>query len=176
MVSPERPPPCVTPTGGIAHYTDDAGFSGPGFPEHRYAEIHDATEQNMTWLGAAGDVISTGGDLNRFHRAPVKGHVLPPRQMKEMFEEVPAGHGIGYGLGVEFARLSCGVKAVGKSGRTNGSLPAMVGTQDGEHQLTFNINGDWLPDSSLYTDVIEAEFCGKVPSRTDRAPAAPRLG
>ncbi|MFF5576020.1 serine hydrolase domain-containing protein [Streptomyces luteogriseus] len=140
------------------------------------AEIHDATEQNMTWLGAAGDVISTGGDLNRFHRALARGHVLPPRQMKEMFQEVPAGHGIGYGLGVEFAQLSCGVKVVGKSGRTNGSLSAMVGTQDGEHQLTFNINGDWLQNSSLYTDVIEAEFCGKVPSRTDRAPAAPRLG
>ncbi|MFJ4245625.1 serine hydrolase domain-containing protein [Streptomyces iakyrus] len=140
------------------------------------AQIHDATEQNMTWLGAAGDVISTGGDLNRFQRALVKGDVLPPRQTKEMFEEVPAGHGIGYGLGVEFAQLSCGVKVVGKSGRTNGSLSAMVGTQDGEHQLTFNINGDWLSDSSLYIDVIEAEFCGKVPSGTDRASAAPRLG
>jgi D-alanyl-D-alanine carboxypeptidase len=140
------------------------------------AEIHDATEQNMTWLGAAGDVISTGGDLNRFQRALVKGDMLPPRQMKEMFDEVPAGHGIGYGLGVEFAQLSCGVKVVGKSGRTNGSLSAMVGTQDGEHQLIFNINGDWLQDSSLYTDVIEAEFCGKVPPRTDRVPAAPRLG
>ncbi|PTH83679.1 peptidase [Streptomyces sp. A244] len=140
------------------------------------AEIHDATEQNMTWLGAAGDVISTSGDLNRFQRALVKGDVLPPRQTKEMFEEVPAGQGIGYGLGVEFAQLSCGVKVVGKSGRTNGSLSAMVGTQDGEHQLTFNINGDWLPDSSLYIDVIEAEFCGKIPSRTDRAPAASRLG
>ncbi|MER7481483.1 serine hydrolase domain-containing protein [Streptomyces sp. NPDC126510] len=137
------------------------------------AEIHDATEQNMTWLGAAGDVISTSGDLNRFQRALVKGHLLPQRQMKEMFEEVPAGHGTGYGLGIEFARLSCGVKVVGKSGRTNGSLSAMVGTPDGEHQLTFNINGDWLPSSSLYVDVIEAEFCGKTPSRT---PAVPGLG
>ncbi|MFF6954569.1 serine hydrolase domain-containing protein [Streptomyces iakyrus] len=132
------------------------------------AEIHDATEQNMTWLGAAGDVISTGGDLNRFQRALAKGHLLPPQQLKDMFDEVPAGPGIGYGLGVEFARLSCGVKVVGKSGRTNGSLSAMVGTQDGEHQLTFNINGDWLSDSSLYIDVIEAEFCGKIPPRTDR--------
>lgn len=140
------------------------------------AEIHDATEQNMTWLGAAGDVISTSGDLNRFQRALVKGHLLPQRQLKEMFDEVPAGHGIGYGLGVEFAKLSCGVKVVGKSGRTNGSLSAMVGTQDGEHQLTFNINGDWLADSSLYTDVIEAEFCGKVPTRKDRASTVPRLG
>ncbi|MEU1006746.1 serine hydrolase domain-containing protein [Streptomyces tibetensis] len=140
------------------------------------AEIHDATEQNMTWLGAAGDVISTSGDLNRFQRALVKGHLLPQRQMKEMFDEVPAGHGTGYGLGVEFAQLSCGVKVVGKSGRTNGSLSAMAGTLDGEHQLTFNINGDWLPNSSLYTDVIEAEFCGRTPSRTDRAPVVPRLG
>ncbi|QCD53969.1 serine hydrolase domain-containing protein [Streptomyces hawaiiensis] len=140
------------------------------------AETHDATEQNMTWLGAAGDVISTSGDLNRFQRALVKGDLLPQKQMKEMFDEVPGGYGIGYGLGVEFAQLSCGVKVVGKTGRTNGSLSAMVGTQDGKHQLTFNINGDWLPDSSLYIDVIEAEFCGKIPSRTDRASAVPRLG
>ncbi|MET9760979.1 serine hydrolase domain-containing protein [Streptomyces sp. NPDC006372] len=138
------------------------------------AEIHDATEQNMTWLGAAGDVISTSGDLNRFQRALIKGELLPRAQMREMLDEVPAGGGLGYGLGVEFAELSCGVRVVGKSGRTNGSLSAMVGTPDGEHQLTFNINGDWLPDPSLYTDVIEAEFCGKVPSRADR-PALPPI-
>jgi D-alanyl-D-alanine carboxypeptidase len=134
------------------------------------AEIHDATEQNMTWLGAAGDVISTNGDLNRFQRALVKGELLPPAQMKEMLDEVPAGDGIGYGLGVEFAELSCGVKVVGKSGRTNGSLSAMVGTQDGKHQLTFNINGDWLQDGSLYVNVIEAEFCGKASSRAGKPP------
>ncbi|MGW0613194.1 serine hydrolase domain-containing protein [Streptomyces sp. NPDC002788] len=140
------------------------------------APIHDASEQNMTWLGAAGDVISTSGDLNRFQRALVKGRLLPPKQMKEMFEEVPAGGGLGFGLGVEFAQLSCGVKVVGKSGRANGSLSAMVGTQDGKHQLTFNINGDWLPDPSLYVNVIEAEFCGKVPSRTGESPSVPHLG
>ncbi|MFI7017382.1 serine hydrolase domain-containing protein [Streptomyces sp. NPDC050164] len=140
------------------------------------APIHDATEQNMTWLGAAGDVISTSGDLNRFQRALIKGELLPPKQMAKMLDEVPAGGGLGYGLGVEFAQLSCGVKVVGKSGRTNGSLSAMVGTQDGKHQLTFNINGDWLPDPSLYINVIEAEFCGKVPSRTGKPSALPRLG
>ncbi|UQA96916.1 serine hydrolase domain-containing protein [Streptomyces halobius] len=130
------------------------------------AKIHDATRQNMTWLGAAGDVISTSGDLNRFQRALMRGKLLPPAQMKEMLDEVPAGEGIGYGLGVEFATLSCGVKVVGKSGRTNGSLSAMVGTEDGKHQLTFHINGDWLRDGSLYVNVIEAEFCGAVPATT----------
>ncbi|WP_031511677.1 serine hydrolase, partial [Streptomyces megasporus] len=74
------------------------------------AEIHDATEQNMTWLGAAGDVISTSGDLNRFQRALLKGQLLPPAQMREMLDEVPSGEGLGFGLGVEFAELSCGVK------------------------------------------------------------------
>ena len=54
----------------------------------------------------------------------------------------------------------------GKSGRTNGSLSAMVGTPDGKHQLTFNINGDWIENGSLYVNVIEAEFCGKTPART----------
>ncbi|MER7407628.1 serine hydrolase domain-containing protein [Streptomyces sp. NPDC000070] len=140
------------------------------------APIHDATEHNMTWLGAAGDVISTSGDLNRFQRSLIKGELLPRKQMAEMLDEVPAGGGLGYGLGVEFAQLSCGVKVVGKSGRTNGSLSAMVGTQDGKHQLTFNINGDWLADPSLYINVIEAEFCGRVPSRTDKPSALPRLG
>lgn len=141
------------------------------------AKIHDATEQNMTWLGAAGDVISTSGDLNRFQRALMRGELLPPAQMKEMLDEVPAGEGIGYGLGVEFAELSCGVTVVGKSGRTNGSLSAMVGTQDGKHQLTFNINGDWLNDPSLYVNVIEAEFCGRIPAKAGKPtpPAATRL-
>lgn len=120
----------------------------------------------MTWLGAAGDIISTSGDLNRFQRALMQGKLLPSAQMKEMLAEVPADGGIGYGLGVEFAKLSCGVTVVGKSGRTNGSLSAMVGTRDGKHQLTFNINGDWIQDGSLYVNVIEAEFCGKTPALT----------
>ncbi|MFJ1620441.1 serine hydrolase domain-containing protein [Streptomyces sp. NPDC088190] len=137
------------------------------------AGIHDATEQNMTWLGASGDVISTTGDLNRLQRALLHGDLLPRAQMREMFDEVPSGDGTGYGLGLEFARLSCGVKVVGKSGRTNGSLSAMVGTQDGKHQLTFNVNGDWLPDGSLYVDVIEAEFCGKAPATTRKASPSP---
>ncbi|MEU7580093.1 serine hydrolase domain-containing protein [Streptomyces sp. NPDC041068] len=132
------------------------------------AKVVDATEQNMTWLGAAGDIISTTGDLNRFQRALMRGELLPRAQMEEMLHEVPDGEVIGYGLGVEFAKLSCGARVVGKSGRTNGSLSAMVGTTDGKHQMTFNINGDWLRDGSMYTDVIEAEFCGKPPVPTER--------
>ncbi|MEU1800677.1 serine hydrolase domain-containing protein [Streptomyces sp. NPDC019937] len=130
------------------------------------APVHDATEQNMSWLGAAGELISTAGDLNRFDRALMRGRLLPRAQLDEMLNEVPSEGGIGYGLGVEVATLSCGVTVVGKTGRTNGSLSAVVGTEDGTHQLTFNANGDRLPDSSRYFKVIEAEFCG--PEVTDQ--------
>ncbi|EFL25986.1 beta-lactamase [Streptomyces himastatinicus ATCC 53653] len=126
------------------------------------APVHDATEQNMSWLGAAGELISTAGDLNRFDRALMRGRLLPRPQLGEMLNTVPSDGGIRYGLGVEVAKLSCGVTVVGKTGRTNGSLSAVVGTEDGTHQLVFNANGDWLPDSSRYFDVIEAEFCGRA--------------
>ncbi len=126
------------------------------------APVHDATEQNMSWLGAAGELISTAGDLNRFDRALMRGRLLPRAQLDEMLNTVPSDGGIRYGLGVEVATLSCGVTVVGKTGRTNGSLSAVVGTEDGTHQLVFNTNGDWLPDSSRYFDVIEAEFCGRA--------------
>lgn len=130
------------------------------------ATVHDATEQNMSWLGAAGELISTAGDLTRFDRALTRGRLLPRAQLGEMLNAVPSEGGIGYGLGVESSTLSCGVTVVGKSGRTNGSLSAVVGTEDGSHQLVFNANGDWLPDSARYFKVIEAESCG--PDITDR--------
>ncbi|MFI9045909.1 serine hydrolase domain-containing protein [Streptomyces sp. NPDC053427] len=125
------------------------------------APVHEATEQNMTWLGAAGEMTSTGDDLNRFQRALVTGALLPAAQMKEMFDgAVPADEGYAFGLGIDSVELSCGVTVWGHTGRTNGSVSAVAGTRDGRHQLTFDINGDWLVDGELYGKVIEAEFCG----------------
>ncbi|MFH8406456.1 serine hydrolase domain-containing protein [Streptomyces sp. NPDC018019] len=125
------------------------------------APVVDATEQNMSWLGAAGDVISTTGDLNTFFRALLRGKLLGPAATRQMFTTVPAEvRGFRYGLGIESVTLSCGVTVVGKTGRANGSVSGVVGTRDGGHQLTFNINGDWLGDASSYAGVVEAEFCG----------------
>ncbi|WP_030673994.1 serine hydrolase [Streptomyces rimosus] len=133
------------------------------------APVHDATEQNMTWLGASGDLISTLGDLNTFQRALLRGELLHREQMRELLDVVPAGDGFAFGLGVETTTLSCGVPVVGKTGRTNGSMSATVATRDGGHRLTFNMNGDWLADGALYLNVIEAEFCGRIPAPADRS-------
>ncbi|MGP3989530.1 serine hydrolase domain-containing protein [Streptomyces sp. 3N207] len=126
------------------------------------APIVDATEQNMSFLGAAGEVISTTGDLNTFFGALLKGELLGQDAMRQMLTTVPSeADEFGYGLGIESATLSCGVTVVGKTGRTNGSLSGLVSTEDGRHQLAFNINGDWQGDASGYLGVIDAEFCGK---------------
>ncbi|MEU6962721.1 serine hydrolase domain-containing protein [Streptomyces chrestomyceticus] len=125
------------------------------------APVVDATEQNMSWLGAAGDIISTTGDVNTFFRALTRGRLLGPAATREMFTTVPAEtKGYRYGLGIESVTLSCGVTVVGKTGRANGSVSGVVGTRDGGHQLTFNINGDWMGDAATYVGVVEAEFCG----------------
>ncbi|CAL9639087.1 hypothetical protein [Streptomyces albus] len=47
----------------------------------------------------------------------------------------------------------------GKTGRTNGALSGMAATEDGNHRMAFNINGDWPKDASTYVGVVEAEFC-----------------
>ncbi|MGW7553847.1 serine hydrolase domain-containing protein [Streptomyces rimosus] len=126
------------------------------------APVVDATAQNMSWLGAAGEIISTTGDLNTFFRALTQGQLLGPEAMRKMFTTVPADTGgWRYGLGIESVTLSCGVTVVGKTGRANGSVSGVVGTTDGRHQLTFNINGDWLGDAASYVGVVEAEFCGE---------------
>ncbi|MEU2794224.1 serine hydrolase domain-containing protein [Streptomyces sp. NPDC007100] len=128
------------------------------------APVVDATEQNMTYLGAAGDMISTTGDLLRFQQALMRGELLPGAQMKELLTVVPAAGGFSFGLGIGTTTLSCGVEVVGKTGRANGSMSVLIGTRDGSHQLAFNTNSDWADPS--HTNVMEAEFCGKAPAPT----------
>ncbi|MEU2608985.1 hypothetical protein [Streptomyces albus] len=62
-------------------------------------------------------------------------------------------------LGLESVALSCGVRIHGKTGRTNGALSGVAATEDGNHRMAFNINGDWPKDASTYVGVVEAEFC-----------------
>jgi D-alanyl-D-alanine carboxypeptidase len=48
----------------------------------------DVTVDNMTWAGAAGDLITTH-DENAYFRALMKGRLLPAAQLAEMKTVVP---------------------------------------------------------------------------------------
>lgn len=77
------------------------------------APLRDVTEMDPSWAGAAGQLISTNSDLNRFFSALLEdGRLLPAAQLKEMRTTVPAGAPFGpnarYGLGLLSTPLSCG--------------------------------------------------------------------
>ncbi|MFD7102391.1 serine hydrolase domain-containing protein [Streptomyces celluloflavus] len=75
------------------------------------APPRDITEMDPSWAWAAGQMISTNSDLNRFFTALLGGRLLPPAQLAQMRTTVPAdyfGDGARYGLGLVSKPLSCG--------------------------------------------------------------------
>ncbi|MDX2827698.1 class A beta-lactamase-related serine hydrolase [Streptomyces ipomoeae] len=127
--------------------------------ESTTGKTYDVTKLNPSVAGAAGELISSSADLNRFYSALLRGELLPRKQLAEMKTTVPVGGGLGgYGLGLIERKLSCGVRLWGHGGGIHGSSSESVTTTDGTHSLTFNFNSDWTGDR---TAIVEAEFCGK---------------
>ncbi len=119
---------------------------------------YDVTRFNPSIAGAAGEMVSSSADLNRFYTALFRGRLLPAEQLAEMTTTVPVEPGAAYGLGLIKRELDCGVTVWGHGGGIHGSSSEAVTTKDGRHALAFNFNGDWAGDSGA---VIEAEFCAK---------------
>ncbi|WP_437783447.1 serine hydrolase domain-containing protein [Sorangium sp. So ce1097] len=79
----------------------------------------DATELDPSFGWAAGEVIATPSDLNRFFLALFGGELLEPAQLEEMRTTVEAPGmwpGAQYGLGLFTTPLSCGGLAWGHGG------------------------------------------------------------
>jgi D-alanyl-D-alanine carboxypeptidase len=91
-------------------------FPGPGATEQdpRYGDPIDVTALNPSWADAAGEVISTTADGNRFLRALLSGKVLRPAQLAQMKTTVAAKEfegnwpGARYGLGLMWNPNPCG--------------------------------------------------------------------
>ncbi|MGW6916866.1 serine hydrolase domain-containing protein [Kitasatospora sp. NPDC054939] len=75
------------------------------------APLRDVTETDPSWAWAAGHLVSTGSDLNRFFAALLGGRLLPRAQLDRMRSTVPAeetfGPGARYGLGLVSRPLPC---------------------------------------------------------------------
>jgi D-alanyl-D-alanine carboxypeptidase len=94
----------------------------------------DATvwDPSMGW--AAGQIISTPSDVDRFFTALLAGKLLAPAQLKQMRTTVPApseGQGVRYGLGLMSFPLSCGGLAWGHGGDIPGYNTNNAATDDG---------------------------------------------
>ncbi|MFE7562525.1 serine hydrolase domain-containing protein [Kitasatospora sp. NPDC057500] len=122
-------------------------FPAPGEATIREAHPHgyyresadgpliDITEMDPSWAWAAGQLVSTTSDLNRFFGALVGGRLLRPAQLAEMQRTVDAGKpfapGSKYGLGLVSSPLSCGGVHWGHGGSIPGYETRGGATGDG---------------------------------------------
>ncbi len=99
------------------------------------APLRDVTQTDPSWGWAAGQLISTTSDLNRFFTELLAGHLLPPAQLAQMRTTVPAestfGPGARYGLGLVSRPLPCGGLYWGHGGSFPGYETRGGATADG---------------------------------------------
>ncbi|MFF1374912.1 serine hydrolase domain-containing protein [Streptomyces sp. NPDC058308] len=84
---------------------DGVGFAGPERPQ----ENINTARIDPSWSWAAGGMVSTARDWQRFQKALMSGKLLPKAQLKQMRTTVPdPEEGGGYGLGLMKVTTSCG--------------------------------------------------------------------
>jgi D-alanyl-D-alanine carboxypeptidase len=104
----------------------------------------DFTDFDASIGGAAGALVSTGDDLNRFFGALIGGRLLPPAQLAEMRRTVPApgiAEGARYGLGLASVPLPCGGELWGHGGDIPG-FATLSGATAGGRRATVVANLD----------------------------------
>ncbi|WP_327111710.1 beta-lactamase family protein [Nocardia sp. NBC_01730] len=114
-------------------------------------------EPSLPW--AAGGLVSTGADLNRFFLALLAGQVVPQTQLQQMLEGIDMGHGDGmsYGLGIAYTQLSCGARYVGHLGSVHGFSAISGGTTAGL-AVTFSYTG--TPSTVDVRNLLTHALCG----------------
>ncbi|WBQ02632.1 serine hydrolase domain-containing protein [Kribbella sp. CA-293567] len=125
----------------------------------------DVTEQDPSLGWAAGQMIGTPADLNRFFTALVQGKLLRPAQLKEMLTTVPAEDfdvvgGSRYGLGIAQLKLSCGGTAWTHGGDIFGYETRNAVTADGrEAALAVTAMPTTLEDAKRVAKSLDTALC-----------------
>jgi D-alanyl-D-alanine carboxypeptidase len=120
----------------------------------------DVTDLDPRVAGAAGELVTTLADLDRFYAALLGGELLPPHRLREM-RDTRAAHGL-YGMGLFPAKLPCGTTVWGHNGRISGSYVRTAATADGRRVLTFRVNTTAIADPRLEPALLAAEFCPRT--------------
>jgi D-alanyl-D-alanine carboxypeptidase len=135
------------------------------------SELVDITRLNPTVAGAAGGMISSASDVNRFLEALLRGRLLKPAQLRQMLDTRPTGRTSGseYGLGLEWLpgkdRPGCPDGYWGHDGDMLGFSVRAGATMD-RRQATVMVNlnpgGGPALDAPL-DEVVPTVLCGNQP-------------
>ncbi|GHH78701.1 hypothetical protein GCM10018793_29860 [Streptomyces sulfonofaciens] len=117
----------------------------------------EVTDLDPRVAGAAGEVVSTLTDLDRFYSALLGGRLLPAAELARMLDT--GGTGGAYGLGIYPQRLPCGVTVWGHNGRIRGSYVRSAAVRGGERVLTYRVDADAVPPAAAERALLTAEFC-----------------
>ncbi|MEU6233598.1 serine hydrolase domain-containing protein [Kitasatospora sp. NPDC047058] len=118
------------------------------------APLSDVTELDPSPAWAAGQLVSTNSDVNRFFTALLAGQLLPAAQLAQMRTTVPIGDtGAGYGLGIISRPLSCGGVAWGHGGDIPG-YETRGGVTDDGRAVSIAVTG--IPADYAVTERLEA--------------------
>ncbi|WAP59065.1 serine hydrolase domain-containing protein [Streptomyces sp. S465] len=133
----------------------------------------DTTLRNVSWGGAAGSLISTDRDLDRFFTALLSGRLLPPAQLAEMRRTVPVAEDfevafphLQYGLGMMRQPLSCGGYRWGHGGDLEGATVRTGFTEGGRRSVTISSSGKTADDEQVLRaegalqGLIDRVLCG----------------
>jgi D-alanyl-D-alanine carboxypeptidase len=149
-------------TGAHAH-----GYApfGPPFPAASPG-MGDVESLNGSSYWAAGALVSTASDLDRFFRALFTLRILPRRLVRLMQDALVAQPGYRYGLGLEETRYGCG-PAWGHSGDVPGYTAIVRASRPARRLVVLLVNRDFLPHA-LAAEVQEATaalYCGPISRR-----------
>ncbi|MBT2509693.1 beta-lactamase family protein [Streptomyces sp. ISL-98] len=130
------------------------------------AELRDVTEWNSSDRWAAGDIVSTTANLERFTLALFRGRVVPQAQLEEMFtvpkvKDAESGEDAQLTAGLSRLVLPDGTVAWGKTGGRYGYNTAIGGTRDVSRTLVYCVNatdakGEGMNPVAL--DIVFAAF------------------
>jgi D-alanyl-D-alanine carboxypeptidase len=134
----------------------------PGPHAHGYyrvaGQVVDITKMNPSVAWAAGEMISTTADLDRFFDALLDGKLLKPAQLAEMTKMTSVSPG--YGLGLERQDLPCGVTVFGHGGGIPGYSSLVLISDDTRKRLETSITSSPDPGPGEgVEELINEVFC-----------------
>ncbi|GAA4591840.1 serine hydrolase domain-containing protein [Planotetraspora phitsanulokensis] len=160
---------------GLRHTTlpvDDVRIHGPhakGYlavtDDDGKTRLVDVTEMSQTMTWAAGEIISTTDDLDRFMVALFRGRLLKPAQLEKMFtvpDGVPLFDGdddpsndqpAAYTMGMSVMTLPGGVTVYGKTGSRYGYSTGMFATRDLKRRIVVTVNSTTKGDSTMLQSI-----------------------
>jgi D-alanyl-D-alanine carboxypeptidase len=104
----------------------------------------DLARFNASQAWAAGEIVSTAADLNRFYAAVLGGELLGEPEQEAMLSVVPVDDSYGYALGIERRRLPDGEVVWGHTGGIFGYQTLSYHAADLSRQLTLSYTGTTL--------------------------------